>query len=179
VLEVGAGIGLVGAVIARNAGPKRVLSFEANPELIPVIRTLYSENGLTDRISVRNAVLFAGAERPTTVPFYLHKSYLGSSLSHPGKKLRKTVEVPTHDFASVCAGLDPTVLVMDIEGGELDLLTNTDLSQFRAAVIEFHPGVYGTAGMRACKSALRDAGLHRVDAVSTRTVWTCLREDAS
>lgn len=178
VLEVGAGIGIVGAVLARTGRARRILSFEANPELIPVIRALYDVNGLAEVIAVQNAVLVSAPRRPATVPFHLHKSYLGSSLTHPGAKLRKTVDVATRDFNSVCAGLGPTVLVMDIEGGELDLLRDADLSPFRAIVVEFHPGVYGQAGMRACKAVLRQAGFQRVDAVSTRTVWTCRREGA-
>ncbi|MEM8730304.1 MAG: FkbM family methyltransferase [Pseudomonadota bacterium] len=175
VLEIGAGIGVVGGVVAARCKPRRILSFEANPELIPEIRALYDANGLTDRIGVENAVLISAPDRPQSLPFYLHKSYLGSSLSHPGKKLRKEVSVPTRDFASVCAGLAPTVLIMDIEGGELELLRHADLSRFRAVVLEFHPGVYGIDGMRSLKALLREAGLRQVEAVSTRTVWTCIR----
>lgn len=177
VLEIGAGIGVVGGVIAKVCTPKRILSFEANPELIPEITGLYAANGLTDTISVENAVLFSAQDRPENLPFYLHKSYLGSSLSHPGKKLRKEVTVPTRSFSEVCAGLEPTVLVMDIEGGELEILRHADMSQFRAVVLEFHPGVYGVPGMRECKNILREAGLKPVSDVSNRTVWTCLRQE--
>lgn len=176
VLEIGAGIGLVGAVIAANRQPKQVHAFEANPELIPEIEALYAANGLSERISVRNQVLVSAPDRPDTVPFFLRNSYLGSSLADPGKKTRKRVEVETASFAETCAALAPTVLVMDIEGGELNLLRHADLSGFRAVVLEFHPKVYGVSGMRACKRILRQAGFARVDAVSTRTVWTCLRD---
>lgn len=174
VLEIGAGIGLVGAVVATNCKPRAVHAFEANPELIDSIRALYRLNGIEDRINVRNCVLISAPERPETVPFHLANSYLGSSLIDAGRA-RKTVEVPTADFAAICADLSPTVLVMDIEGGELDLLRHADLSGFRAVVLEFHPKAYGVAGMRSCKSILRDAGFGRVAEKSSRTVWTCLR----
>ncbi|MGV6849505.1 MAG: FkbM family methyltransferase [Marinibacterium sp.] len=175
VLEIGAGLGIVGGVVALMRKPRRVLSFEANPELIDVARQLYSLNDLTEVVDVQNAVLISAPDRPASIPFYLHKSYLGSSLTDPGPRLRKTVDVPTRDFNSVCAGLAPTVLIMDIEGGELDLLRHADLSPFRAIVVEFHPGVYGAEGMRTCKDILRGQGFRRVEAVSTRTVWTCQR----
>jgi len=178
VLEIGAGIGLVGAVIATNAKPRRVHAFEANPDLIPEIENLYQINDLGDRISVENTVLISAEQRPETVPFYLHKSYLGSSLTDPGARTRKQVEVKTADFNATCAALKPTVLVMDIEGGELDLLRHADLTPFRAIVVEFHPKTYGIGGMRACKTILREAGFGRVEQVSTRTVWTCLRKDS-
>lgn len=178
VLEIGAGIGLVGAVIARNAGPVSVYAFEANPELIPEIEALYALNGLEDRIGVRNAVLVSAPERPETVPFHLRNSYLGSSLTDEGRA-RRTVQVETADFAAVCAEIAPSVLVMDIEGGELDLLRHADLSGFRAVVLEFHPKAYGVEGMRECKEILRRAGFVRVDEKSSRTVWTCLRPGAA
>ena len=43
VLEMGAGLGVVSAVTALNARPARILSFEANPALIPHIRALHAE----------------------------------------------------------------------------------------------------------------------------------------
>ncbi|MBE1283881.1 MAG: FkbM family methyltransferase [Rhodobacteraceae bacterium] len=177
VLEIGSGIGLVGAVIAFNQRPKRVHSFEANPELIPEVEKLYDINGLGEVISVRNQVLFSAPERPDSIPFHLRNSYLGSSLVEAEGRVRKTVDVPTVDFAETCAEIEPTVLVMDIEGGELELLRHADLSPFRAIVLEFHPKAYGIGGMRECKNILREAGFKRVDEKSTRIVWTCTRED--
>lgn len=177
VLEIGAGIGLVGAVIASNRHPKRVVSFEANPELIPEINALYEINDLQTCISVQNKVLISAPDRPETVPFHLKNSYLGSSLIDSDGRARKTVDVATADFSEACRSIKPTVLVMDIEGGELDLLRHADLGCFRAVVLEFHPKVYGVEGMRECKDILRKAGFNRVEDVSTRTVWTCIRED--
>ena len=179
VLEIGAGIGLVGAVIAANCKPKSVQSFEANPELIPAINTLYEANDLQGRISVQNKILVSAPDRPGTMPFHLHNSYLGSSLIDEAGRARKTVPVPTADFAEVCAALSPTVLVMDIEGGELELLRHADLTGFRAIVLEFHPKAYGVGGMKECKNILRKAGFARIEEKSTRLVWTCARPEAA
>ena len=179
VLDIGAGIGLVGAVIASNRKPKKIHSFEANPELIPEIEALYAANDLTDQIAVENTILVSADDRPDTMKFFLHKSYLGSSLVDPGSRTRKVVDVPTADFNALCKSLNPTVLVMDIEGGELEILRHADLAPFRAVVLEFHPGAYGVSGMRECKTILRDAGFSRIDEVSTRTVWTCVRGEGA
>ncbi len=177
VLEIGAGIGLVGAVIAANAKPRAVHSYEANPELIPSIRALYSANDLGGRISVKNAVLVSAPDRPETMTFHLHSSYLGSSLIEPEGRQTRAVEVPTEGFSEVCAALKPTVLVMDIEGGELELLRHADLSGFRAMVLEFHPNAYGVDGLRECKTILRASGIERIAEKSARSVWTCARPD--
>jgi len=175
VLEIGAGLGIVGAVIASNARPKSVHSFEANPDLIPTIERLYELNGLEGVNSVRNTVLLSDPERPASIPFHLRNSFLGSSLIEAQGRVRKTVDVPTASFGETSAELGATVLIMDIEGGELELLRHADLSQFRAAVLEFHPTAYGIEGMRECKQILTDAGFERVDEKSTRVVWTCVR----
>lgn len=177
VLEMGAGLGVVGGVVAANAEPEAVLSFEANPDMIPHIEALYRLNGLEDRISVRNAVLVSGPDRPETMSFFLRNSFLGSSLIDTDTRNTREVRVPTADFAAVCEDFRPDVLILDIEGGELDLLRHADLAGIRAVVIELHPKAYGTDGARACKDVLRRHGFTKVDDVSTRFVWTCTRPD--
>jgi len=175
VLELGAGLGIVGAVTALNRRPEAVLSFEANPALLPHINALYVENGLSDRIRVENCVLLAGPDQPKSVTFHVHNSYLGSSLIESASRQTRPVSVPVADFDTTAAAFGATVLVMDIEGGELDLLRQIDLSRFRAVVLEFHPAVYGINGMKECKRILRKAGFAQVTERSSRTVWTCER----
>lgn len=175
VLEIGAGIGLVGAVVLHNARPRAVYSFEANPELIPVINALYKLNGLINRISVQNRLLISAPNCPKAIPFHVRKSYLGSSILNPNNRPSIVVNVPTANFLETCKVLTPTVLIMDIEGGELEILRYADLSYFRAIVVEFHPKIYGVEGMRECKGILRRAGFEREKDKSTRTNWTCVR----
>lgn len=175
VLELGAGIGVVGAVAAHNRKPQRVLSFEANPALIGTINNLYSMNGLTDRISVVNEVLLSAPDRPDEISFHVQNSYLGSSLVAKSNRVSREVKVKTRDFEEVRRRFSPTILVMDIEGGELELLRHANLDGIRAIVIEFHPDAYGVGGMRECKNILRDQGFAKSDEVSTRLVWTCTR----
>ncbi len=176
VLELGAGIGLVGAVIARNRKPEKVVSFEANPTLLPHINDLYRLNGLTGTIEVRNQVLISSPDRPGSLPFHIHNSYLGSSLGGDPQRARETVEVQTQSYDDVCNELKPTVLIMDIEGGELDFLEHANLAGLRAMVIEFHPKAYGVGGMRRCKKILRDAGFEPIGDLSTRMVWVAERQ---
>lgn len=177
VLELGAGLGIVGAVVAKNARPAAVLSFEANPELFPHIDALDRANGLAPIIERRNAVLISAPDRPSTLPFNLHNSFLGSSLVDNPARRSRTIDVPTEDFHAVVAAFRPDVLVIDIEGGEGDLLAHAILDGIRAVVIEFHPNIYGKNGMKACKRALRAAGFEKRAARSSRLVWTCARPD--
>ncbi len=176
VLELGAGIGIVGAVIARNRAPARMISFEANPNLVEHIEALYRLNRLDGVIELRNQVLVAGPDRPDTLPFHVHNSYLGSSLAGDGRKARETVDIPTAGFEALRQELRPDVIVMDIEGGELEILEHADLGGVRAMVIEFHPKAYEVAGMRRCKAILRAAGFAPREGLSTRQVWVAERD---
>lgn len=179
VLELGAGLGVVGAIIAKTAQPEAMMSFEANPDLIPHIRTLYEVNGLTGSIELHNQVLLASLDRPETVDFHIGNSYLGSSLVPQVARKQRTVTVETACFEDVRKQFNPTILVMDIEGAELDFLQDADLTGIRAVVVEFHPGLYGGGGMRRCKNILREQGFRRIDEHSTRTVWACQRTDVT
>jgi FkbM family methyltransferase len=177
VVEFGTGLGLVSAVVARHAQPESLLSFEANADLIPHIRALHALNGLEARITLRNAVVLSAPEPPATVPFYRGPSYLGNSLiDRPGRAMQP-VAVATERWQAVVAESRPTVLIMDIEGGELDFLIHADLSALRAIVLEFHPELYGHDGMRRCREALHRAGFGRLAKVSTPLVWTCVRPE--
>lgn len=177
VLELGAGLGVVGAVIARNAQPDAVLSFEANPNLIPHIETLHRLNDLEEVMEVRHQVVTAGLNQPETITFHLRTSYLGSSLIQHEHRRSTPVEVPTVPYHEVINAFRPDVLIMDIEGGELELLRHANLRGIRAIVLEFHPGVYGKNGVRECKTILKSSMFKKNEEKSTRFVWTCTRDD--
>ncbi|WP_299555118.1 FkbM family methyltransferase [uncultured Tateyamaria sp.] len=177
VLELGAGLGVVGAVIAKNAQPDAVLSFEANPNLIPHIKELHHLNDLEDMMEVRHQVVTAGPDQPDRVTFHLRTSYLGSSLIQNDRRRSTPVEVETVPYDTVIKTFRPDVLIMDIEGGELELLRHANLRGIRAIVLEFHPDAYGKAGTRECKKILRNSNFIKNEKLSTRFVWTCTRDE--
>lgn len=148
VLEIGAGLGVIGAAIAKGANPEKVLSFEANPDLMPHITALYHLNSLDDIMEIQNEIPLANADGPG------HTS-----------------------FDMVRDSFRPDVLIVKMAGGELDFLNHANLAGVRAIVVEYHPRVYGKHGAKICKDALRRAGFAKIDAVSTRFVWTCTRPD--
>lgn len=127
-------------------------------------------------IEVRNQVLMTRPDRPESVEFHLTKHYLGSSLTPDPKRTKETVAVPTAAFSDLRGELRPDVLLMDIEGGELEFLDHADLSGVRGLVIEFHPNVYDRPGMRRCKALLRAAGFAPIEELSSRLVWVAARE---
>lgn len=175
ILELGAGLGVVSAALAKTGLAARVRSYEANPELIKHIERLYAVNDVVDRIELHNAIVLS-SDGPATVPFYVASRFAYSSLVKPAKFFSREVRVPTKQFCDIVRDFRPNILVLDIEGGELDFLESADLTGIHGICIEFHPGVYDVSGMRACKRLLTRSGFSPMEGVSTRTVWAARRD---
>jgi FkbM family methyltransferase len=156
VLELGVGLGVVGALVARSHESVRLTSFEANPSLIPYIKDLHAINGVTS-IDLQNRILLHRPDRPS-VPFHVNRYFPEGSLI-PSEGTVAQVEVMTADFDEVVRDVNPTVLVCDIEGGEAELLAPADLSSFRALIVEMHPHQVSAERLTAIVRAALDAGL--------------------
>jgi FkbM family methyltransferase len=138
VLEVGGAIGVVSMAAARVVGAGNVMSFEANPNLIEHARRNFELNAL--QVNARCAVLqnrvdWGGPNQ--TLPFYVHKDFWASSLAtKPGTV--SVICVPTLCLEAEAQAFRANVLVCDIEGGEIDLLTLADLTSFDRIMMEIH-----------------------------------------
>ncbi len=156
VLELGAGIGYMSTLVASKRAIKSVHSFEANPHLIPYIRQVHAANGLTNA-HVSNAVL---GKRKGTVNFYVRDNLLGSSMAVlEGEVDPPSTKVEVLNANQVIRDIAPTVLICDIEGAEVDLIPEMNLSGLRAAVLELHPQWIGPEGVNKVFRAFMDAGL--------------------
>ena len=176
-VEMGSGLGVVGAIAISDSPGTELLSFEANPDLIQHIEALYRLNGFDNRANIRNSVVISDDNRPETIKFHLHGSFLGSSLFHTGNRHQPTVQIPTTAWDDICKDYKPNVLMADIEGGELDFLEHADLSGLTGLIMEFHPRVYGKEGMERCKQLIRDKGFTPLEEVCTPTVWGAIRKE--
>ena len=157
VLELGSGLGLVSTIAAMKDGVGEVRTFEANPDLIPVIRETHQLNNVVGKIEVTNGVVTRG-DAPPKLTFYRRPDFWASSLSPNPGGVVDTVDVATHDLDQVLATLAPTVIVSDIEGGELDLFEGADLSSARYVIMEIHPRVYGAEGVKRIFDYMSDKG---------------------
>ena len=175
ILELGAGAGVVGAVLARNLAPAAMLSIEANPNLIGSIRALHAHNGLERVITVRNAVVLSAPDAPETVEFFLRGNFLGSSLTPLKIEKATPVTVPVLRYADLAAEFPHDAIMMDIEGGELDFLRHADLSAVKVVVGEFHREIYGRPGMQECRRLLRAQGFEMDEEQSRNGVWAWFR----
>ena len=159
VLELGAGVGLCSTIAAHAAGVEQVVAIEANPDLIPMIRETHRLND-AERVDLRNAGATGGAVGP--MDFYLRHDFWASSMEPDSRPYERVVQVPAVDINTVIAELRPTVIVCDIEGGELPLFTNPalDLGGVRLVLLELHPKVFGEEGLARITGTLAARGFY-------------------
>lgn len=159
VLELGAGLGIVTAIAARKAGGGRVLSYEANPEMVEATRKFLADNGVSN-VDLRGAVLSPEpVQTGQMMTFYLAASFAEGSLRGGSEAGGRRVEVPAESLAAIVAEFRPDVLVCDIEGAEAELVPALDAAGLRAAVIELHPDRLARREVARIYSSLAAHGL--------------------
>jgi len=150
VLEFGAGVGLIGTLVARQ-GAARVISLEADASLLPVARRTHALNGVVVELS-QAMVGAADGE----AEFFRQPSFWASSLlALPGGVAER---LPMLGLHGLITRLRPDVLIVDVEGGERDLFSRTDLPGVREIIVEVHKPQIGLAGIAACLDRLRALG---------------------
>ena len=173
VMELGGGIGYISTLIATQTKAERIHSFEANPDLIPYIRKVHQANH-AQNATVENAVLGVGNAKTT---FFVRRNFLSSSLDPmDGSGVVHEHSIPVLDINETLKRVAPSVLVCDIEGGEVELILEIDLSVLRAAVIELHPQLIGKRGVKQIFDAMHTAGLVYFPRWSDAKV-VCFRRD--
>lgn len=139
VMEVGAGIGFLSALCAKVTGGERIFAYEANPQLMEVIKQVHELNQVAPTVS--NVLLGEGEGKRT---FWLEKDYWASSLIQ-GSKDATPIRVRQIDLNQEIQRIRPSFMILDIEGGEYEFLRHARLDPIRKIVIEVHPHVLGYA----------------------------------
>lgn len=153
VMEIGAGIGFLSAYCARRIGSERVFAYEANPSLMEVIDQTYAANGVNP--SIRNVMLAEGAGRAR---FYVEPEFWASTTVKESARNAQEIEVEQLDLNTEIARVQPTFLIVDIEGGEGELFPLADLSGVRKICLETHPHVLGNDGVTRLLALLFASG---------------------
>ena len=177
ILELGAGSGVVGAVLALNTRPAAMLSVEANPFLIDHISQLYAHNGLSDIIRVRQGVLLTDPNAPQEMEFFVQSHFLGSTVFARKSEKATKVMVPVLPYAALKTDFPHDVIMMDIEGGELEFLRHADLTGVNTLIAEVHRDLYGRAGVQEIRGLMIKAGFALSDALSMVGVHVYKRAD--
>lgn len=148
VVELGAGIGFVSALASRVYKAGRVTCIEANPALCRYIEAVHAENGVAGS-TVINAVALGleDAKSTKTVPFFVTDPFWSSSMVKPSKGVVEEIEVPVVSLSKVLADVKADTLIVDIEGGEVTLFDDVDLSPVQFVLMELHTRKTGPRGI--------------------------------
>jgi hypothetical protein len=87
------------------------------------------------------------------------------------------VDVAVRSLNEELQAVRPTFLIIDIEGGEDDLLTYADLRTVRKISMEVHEAAYGPEGLARVAKALADHGFRPRDGITTPSVWYLERSE--
>lgn len=137
VMELGTGLGLLSSYCAKKVGSDRVFSYEANPNLQPIIEENYALNNVNPRLKICLLDREKGYQT-----FYVGKDFWSSS-NIKRNSTDKAIEVQVNEFNQEINKINPTFLIIDIEGGEYELLQYAQLNSVQKVLIEIHPHVIG------------------------------------
>jgi FkbM family methyltransferase len=162
VLDVGSNIGYFLRVASEKIGPSgRFLGFEPAPDVHAILQRNVRRWG-TENIDV---FPWAIGARNETAEFHLSEIPNWGSLIHDDSLLQtRSTRVQVRridDLMREFPEFRPTVLRMDVEGGELQVLKGARevLRQYRPTLfIEFHNSLLGWKPVRSTLIALRDLG---------------------
>ncbi|NNK78874.1 MAG: FkbM family methyltransferase [Litoreibacter sp.] len=141
VLELGTGLGYVGALCAEVVGPDRVTCVEAHPDMVEVARNNLARNGFS-ATQVIHGALTPESDSDPQVAFRMGPAFWSSALARPQDDPADIVEVPALKLGALLEVHKPNMLIVDIEGGEAFLFEDPLPARLHTVVVELHPGRY-------------------------------------
>jgi FkbM family methyltransferase len=181
VLEVGTAIGVVTMSAARIVGAQNVSTFDANPDIVADAKANFVRNGLAEINAQVGVLKNRNFYRPGDhAKFYVAEAFWASRLngSPSAKGYVKTVDVPVFCLEDELQRTNANVMIVDIEGGEADLLSQADLSQIRLIIMETHYWSVGERKIDAMVASLTAAGF-AMDLMASRDQVIVLRKHES
>ena len=155
VLELGAGVGYIGALAGMIAGPEHVVSVEANPDLLEIIEANFKRNTCS-KIDLRHGAVVGDDHKGKTVTFRQARAFWASSL---GEGAGRKIDVPALKFSDLMKEIEPSVVVMDVEGAEADFFEAPWPDHVRVLLMEIHPKVYPDTVVKKIFDCLSASGM--------------------
>lgn len=154
VMELGGGIGMLAIACAQKIGGDRVHSYEANPTMESLIHDNYALNQVNPHIKM--CML---DKKPGSHTFYASEHFARSSTYKLEAQGETTAyEIPVESLNDEIHRIQPTVLIMDVQGSEGELLSFADLSTVRKLLVEVHSNILGISRVNELRRNLRKQG---------------------
>lgn len=160
IMEVGAGIGFLSSLALKTGKVKEMYVYEANPNLIPIIKEVHQLNDVDAELT--NAVLIPNAKKNNLIEldFFIRHDFWASSLDPEPWKYKEKVKVKVLDLEEEILRINPSMLIVDIEGGEKNFFENINLHNVNKIFMEVHQKVIGRSGIKKLFDTLSSAGFH-------------------
>jgi FkbM family methyltransferase len=151
-MELGAGTGYMTTAACRIVGSDNVVAYEADPKMIEIAEQTFKLNEVAPTLI--NAVL---GDREGSTDFYIDRQAFTLSTTKPRADCAR-ISVPMTSFEDALAAHQPSYLMVDIEGGEIELLAHGLPAHVRSLCVEAHPGVVGEQAIAEMVGTLLDGG---------------------
>jgi len=158
VVEIGSAIGFVGLVCSRLVPTSQMILIEANSDLIGEIRRNFEANATPPPKIILG---LATADSDGFSDFHVSDQFWSSSVLDRGNT-KKVDKVQNVNLNHVIAEFSPTVLICDIEGGEVELFPNLHCGSIEKLVVEIHHHVVGADAARKLIETIRTSGFSLV-----------------
>ncbi len=155
VLELGAGIGYIGALAGMIAGPENVTSVEANPDMIEIIEANFKRNDC-GKITLRHGAVIGDDHEGETISFRQARAFWASSLE---KGAGRRIDVPALKFSDLMRAHKPSVVIMDVEGAEAAFFEAPWPEHVRVLLMEIHPRLYSDTVVQKIFDCLSQSGM--------------------
>ncbi len=157
VLELGAGVGYIASICAGVAGAENVVTVEANPAMLPVIRANLDRNGHRAARLIHGAV--TGEGDAEEIAFDPKKVFWAGRIADGDTDAEKLVTVPMLPLSGLLQEHRPHLVIMDVEGAERHLFEAPWPAHVRAVMMELHPNQYPDTVIKQIVDCMSASGL--------------------
>ncbi len=138
IMDIGANIGDM--PLKWGLFAKEIHSYEPMPDTFEILR-LNTEGNNMEHCKIYECAVGHG-EEDTKIWLNLDKFQAHATASSIGKRMKDSITVRRLDFEQEVKRIKPTIIKIDIEGGEREILDNVDDSVFdncKTFFLEIHP----------------------------------------
>ena len=157
VVEFGSGLGVTATVCAQICGSESTYTYEPNPELIPLIRKVFDMNNVNP--TLHNA---AAAKEPGEEDLFVNEDFFSTSV-YRRENTKCKVRCQTVGLENVLEDIQPTFVLIDIEGAEYDLIGSEIYSSVRKFLFEKHEGSLGPGKVEEVLNWITNEGFTLVE----------------
>jgi FkbM family methyltransferase len=170
VLEGGAGMGLVTITAARIVGDGNVASYEPTPDTYAILKENVALNAVA--VDCRNRAL---GPKPGVMNFRVRRDLISSRGAT--RASGDTIEVRVDGIAEALAETRANVLILDVEGKEVEIIDACPLEQIDLIIMEIHPAITGNEAMSRMIARILNAGFVWRRDLSHEAAMTFMRMD--